>query len=95
MAHAYMMADLTGFIPHGSVADKGKEPTGAYQAADRFPNIVIDDFLPERFAETMLAHFGSSIGGDENQSYDREQERLKTSYHPDTLGDARAPPSTP
>ncbi|WP_245858239.1 hypothetical protein [Sphingomonas guangdongensis] len=78
----------TGFIRAGATRDKGSELQAQYNAADPFPSIVIDDFLPERVANGILDHFGpGSTDEGLNASYERAQERLKSSYHPDTLDD--------
>lgn len=85
MAYLDVMDTSTGFIP-SQAEGKGKELNERYLAADPFPSILIDDFLPNELAEQMLAHFGPRNAVDDlNQSHNRFQERLKNSYHPDTL----------
>jgi len=87
MAYLDIMDPKTGFIS-SEVGDKGKELSERYAAADPFPSILIDDFLSNELAEQMLAHFGPRNAiSDLTASYDRPQERLKNSYHPDTLDD--------
>ena len=87
MAFLDIMDPGTGFIST-EIGDRGKEFSQRYADAKPFPSIMIDDFLPPELADKMLAHFGprKTIGG-LNESYDRAQERLKSSYHPDTLDD--------
>ena len=87
MSYLDIMDPTTGFIST-EVGDRGKELSERYAAADPFPSIMIDDFLPHDLAQHMLEHFGpkKKLGG-LNESYDRAQERLKSSYHPDSLDD--------
>lgn len=79
----------TGFISPVDSREKGTELAGQYAAADPFPSIMIDDFLPTPLADRLLDHFGPKTASDTlNASYDRDQERFKSSYHPDVLDDA-------
>ena len=41
------MDEATGLLDEAKVFDKGRDLRKAYQAADPFPHIAIDDFLPE------------------------------------------------
>jgi hypothetical protein len=83
-----MMNSRNGFIDPCDVGDTGKELARHYQAAEPFPSIMIDDFLPTELADLMLERFGSRIfNSGLNESFDRAQERLKTSYQPDTMHD--------
>ena len=83
-----IMDPATGFISADAARNKGAELRESYVAADPFPSILIDNFLPNELAEQMLAHFGPKRSNDDlNESYDRPQERYKNSYHPDTLDD--------
>lgn len=92
MAFLHMMNSSNGLIDPSAVGDTGKDLASGYQAARPFPSVMIDNFLPTELASLMLARFGSKTGGSQlNQTFDRPQERLKTSYHPDTMeDDARA-----
>jgi Rps23 Pro-64 3,4-dihydroxylase Tpa1-like proline 4-hydroxylase len=92
MTYLDAMDAKTAFISPETARDKGKELQAAYVGASPFPHIVIDNFLPEELANRILDSFASSAGGNDlNMSYDRAQERYKTSYHPDTLNpDLRA-----
>ncbi len=62
----------------------GKELQEAHLAASPFPHTVIDDFLPQEVIDYCKAHFPSSIGR-EGESFDRNQERYKSSFSPDEL----------
>ena len=87
MAFMNDMDPKTGFISQ-ETGDKGKDLNQAYVSASPFPSIMIDNFLPDELAEQILAHFGpKKVIGGLNAFYDRAQERLKSSYHPDTLDD--------
>lgn len=87
MAYLDAMDERTGFLPTEATRDLGKELAARYQAADPFPSITIDDFLPTKLADEMLAHFGPAHDSDETRTFDRDQERYKSSYHPDTVDD--------
>lgn len=69
---------------YDALADKGAELADAYAAGEPFPHIVIDDFLPPETAELCLAKFPTAADPD-SQTFDRKQERYKTSYQPDYL----------
>ncbi|PXW22291.1 2OG-Fe(II) oxygenase [Paraburkholderia caballeronis] len=86
MTYLDAMDAKTAFISPEAARGKGAELQTAYADASPFPHVVIDDFLPPELADRILGHFASSRGGDDlNMSYDRAQERFKSSYHPDTL----------
>ncbi|TDV27869.1 Rps23 Pro-64 3,4-dihydroxylase Tpa1-like proline 4-hydroxylase [Paraburkholderia caballeronis] len=86
MTYLDAMDAKTAFISPEAARGKGAELQAAYVDASPFPHVVIDDFLPPELADRILGHFASSRGGgDLNMSYDRAQERFKSSYHPDTL----------
>lgn len=87
MAYMDAMDSETGFMPAESERSKGQELAERYAAGDPFPWIVIDDFLPTPLAQAMIDHFGPKVAADHNQSFDRSQERRKSSYHPDTMDD--------
>lgn len=67
-----------------AVKDIGAELAETYAAGDPFPHIVIDDFLPQSVIDLCLSHFPKRPDSD-SQVFDRDQERYKTSYHPDYL----------
>jgi hypothetical protein len=54
-----------------------------YVAAQPFPHVVIDDFLPDWMLRDVLREFPSDEG---LQYFDRAQERLKFQYHPQACG---------
>lgn len=67
-----------------SVRDLGSELRETYQGGDPFPHIVIDDFLPTEVVNYVLDHFPTKLDPD-GREFNRDQERLKRSYHPDYL----------
>lgn len=73
----------TGLLDSASAKDKGLELREEYLAAEPFPHIAIDDFLPPAILDRCLAEFPAPTAAAE--SYDRSQERLKRSYSPDVL----------
>jgi hypothetical protein len=87
MAYLEMMDSSTGFIDPADVREKGKEHQNAYSFATPFPHVVLDDFLPLELCERLLSGFVLRHDQDDslNETYNRAQERAKTSYHPDTL----------
>ena len=92
MAFLDMMNPDTGFISPLASQAVGKDLAEGYGAAYPFPHTVIDNFLPDSLAQHLLSAFGAvNDDNDLNIRFDRAQERLKTSYHPDNLRDwARA-----
>lgn len=62
----------------------GSELAEDYAAADPFPHIMIDNFLPEAAINLCLDQFPKKPDAD-SQSFDRDQERFKTSFHPDYM----------
>ena len=64
-----------------TVKDVGVELTSKYQSGDPFPHIAIENFLSDELVELCLKRFPNTPDPD-SQSYDRNQERFKTSYHP-------------
>jgi hypothetical protein len=73
----------TGFIGPDS-RDSGLEFRETYQAAQPFPHIVIEEFLPAPILEACLADFPTALS-DTDVRFDRAQERLKFQFHPDRL----------
>ncbi|MEZ5893959.1 MAG: 2OG-Fe(II) oxygenase [Parvularculaceae bacterium] len=69
---------------YDAVKDIGKELHERYAAGDPFPHIYIDGFLPESVINLCLEKFPARPDPD-SQSFDRNQERWKTSYHPDYM----------
>ena len=86
MAFLDMMNPETGFISPLASRAVGKDLAQSYAAADPFPHIVIDSFLPLGLAGRLLSKFGQvDNDNDLNTRFDRPQERLKITYHPDNL----------
>ena len=83
MAFLTEMDPSTGLVSAEQVRDKGKELNGAYNAAQPFPHVVIDKFLPEPVLERCLAEFPSR--GDSEMIFDREQERYKAQFNPEIV----------
>jgi Rps23 Pro-64 3,4-dihydroxylase Tpa1-like proline 4-hydroxylase len=74
----------TGYIDPEAVRSKGRELAEAYGAAQPFPYAVIDDFLPTSILEMCLNEFPDKLNSDDVR-YDRDQERLKSQFNPDSL----------
>jgi Rps23 Pro-64 3,4-dihydroxylase Tpa1-like proline 4-hydroxylase len=77
------MDPVTGFIPAENARSKGKDLTEQYNAAKPFPHIIIDDFLPPQILERCLTEFPAHSDG--SDTFESEQERLKTQFNPDYL----------
>lgn len=73
-----------GFFNVETLAKQGGELAERYASADPFPHIVIDDFCSAAMLERCLELFPNAPDPD-SRSFDREQERFKTSYNPDHL----------
>ena len=84
MVYLTEMDATTGYVDAAAVRDKGRELHEAYVAAQPFPHVVIDDFLPAPLLEACLAEFDRSRH-DQQVMFDRPQERLKRQYLPDEL----------
>jgi len=64
-------------------AARGESLRDQYEAADPFPHVVIDNFLPESLAQECLERFPDL---EKSESfYESEPEFRKASYSPDTL----------
>lgn len=87
MSYIGFMDERTGFLTGSGERLLGQELTQAYQAASPFPHIVIDDFLPPALLDKILQGFAAGELINSDMSFDRPQERLKSSYQPDTLND--------
>ena len=83
---SYLPESATGaaVFDYDAVKEKGLELAETYAAGDPFPHIVIDDFLPRSMVDLCLANFPKKPDPD-SPSFDRDQERYKTSYHPDHM----------
>lgn len=90
MTYLPMSDTQFGVFDVGALKDKGLELADGYAGADPFPHIILDDFLPESVLEKCLDAFPSKPDP-ASMTFDRDQERLKTSYNPDYLpADIRA-----
>lgn len=76
-----------GLFDAAALKTKGLELQDAYVNAEPFPHIVIDDFLPAPILDLCLTQF-PALADPESRSFDRDQERFKTSYNPDYLPSA-------
>lgn len=68
----------------GEINELGRDLAASYAAGDPFPHAVIDDFLDQRLIDLCLENFPGQPDPD-SQQFDRNQERLKTSFHPDYM----------
>lgn len=87
MSYIDVMDQDTGFMPSTAGQTLGTELAARYQAASPFPHIVIDDFLPPALLEKVVSRFDAVSRGDDDMTFNRPQERFKTSYQPDSLDD--------
>lgn len=86
-AGSYYVTEMdpqTGLMDPAGDRKKGLELREQYNAAQPFPHIVMDDFLPPEVLERCLAEFPSNIASS-GQSFDRDQERYKSQFMPDDL----------
>jgi Rps23 Pro-64 3,4-dihydroxylase Tpa1-like proline 4-hydroxylase len=83
MTYLNEVEKTTGLLHSELTKEKGLELTQQYLAAQPFPHIAIDDFLPTALLERCLMEFPSASGAQE--TFDRTQERLKRSFSPDCL----------
>ena len=79
----------TGLVDRAASREAGRELHDRYAAADPFPHIVIDDFLPDPVARLCLDEFDAAReAGDEGEvTYDRAQEKDKRQYPPDQMSE--------
>jgi hypothetical protein len=73
-----------GFFTASAVDKRGADLAAGYKAAQPFPHIIIDDFLPPELLEACIRHLEVSAG-ENGVSFDREQERFKSQYNPDLM----------
>jgi len=84
MASATYPIDPDDFSIDVETARAAAEPyASAYQSAKPYNHICIDGFLPEAVLERVRADIAALPAPE--RSFDREQERLKTSYNPERL----------
>lgn len=79
------IVDLShGLFDPAAMKTKGLELQEKYLSAEPFPHIAIDDFVPASILDLCLEQFPTSRDP-ESRSFDRDQERYKTSFNPDYL----------
>lgn len=84
MAYLEIKDSAYGQFDAGLMREKGLELRDAYAKAHPFPHVVIDDFVTPAALDMCLEDF-PRVADPESRSFEREQERLKTSYNPDYL----------
>lgn len=85
---AYLPIENTdfGFFNAVGMADKGRDLHDAYVNADPFPHTMIDDFCSPEILDLCLDQFPTKPDPG-SRSFDRDQERYKTSFNPDYMPD--------
>jgi Rps23 Pro-64 3,4-dihydroxylase Tpa1-like proline 4-hydroxylase len=83
MTYLTEVEEKTGLWHSELVKEKGLELRQQYLAAQPFPHVAIDDFLPTALLDRCLMDFPSARSAEE--TFDRDQERLKRSFSPDRL----------
>lgn len=73
-----------GYLDIDQMAEKGSELREQYLSASPFPHIVIDDFISPNVLEKCLEEFPQAPDP-ESITFDRDQERFKTGFHPDYM----------
>ncbi len=73
-----------GLFDPAVMKTKGLELQEKYRTAKPFPHIAIDDFVSPAVLDLCLEQFPSNPDP-ESRSFNRDQERYKTSYNPDYL----------
>ncbi|MFQ5563058.1 MAG: 2OG-Fe(II) oxygenase [Parvularculaceae bacterium] len=84
MSYIETLTDGYGFFDIEALKNKGRALAKDYADARPFPHIAIDDFFPPAILETCLEHFPTEPDPD-SRTFDRDQERYKTSFNPDYL----------
>lgn len=72
-------------MDYSTARDIGKPYAAAYQSAEPYHHICVDDFLPAEILTRVRREVEVLPGAE--ASFDRAQERLKTSYLPERLPD--------
>lgn len=83
MTYLTVVEETTSLFDTELAKEKGLELRQQYLAAQPFPHIAIDDFLPTALLDRCLMDFPSASSAEE--TFDRAQERLKRSFSPDRL----------
>jgi hypothetical protein len=87
MSYLEMSDSKLGLFDVEATEKKGLELTAQYNGANPYPHIVIEDFLPPKILEICLQRFPKVLDK-EGMTFDRPQERLKSSFNPDHLDGA-------
>lgn len=87
MSYLEMSDSKLGLFDAEATEKKGLELAAQYNGANPYPHIVIDDFLPPEILEICLKRFPKVLDK-EGMTFDRPQERLKSSFNPDHLDGA-------
>ena len=75
---AFLHLDATGQLDEDQAKAAAQGRAAEYAAAQPFPHIVIDDFLPGDVLHRVLEEFPTTPA----RQFDRAQEKLKSQYHP-------------
>ncbi len=73
-----------GFFDVMEMKEKGADLHNKYVSAEPFPHIAIDDFCSPQILDACIDAFPQTPDPD-SRSFDRDQERYKTSFNPDFL----------
>lgn len=84
MTYLTVSDETFGFFDAEAMAYKGADLHEAYVAGEPFPHIVIDEFCSPDILRRCLDYFPEAPDPD-SQSFNRDQERYKTSFNPDYL----------
>ncbi|HUQ38279.1 MAG TPA: 2OG-Fe(II) oxygenase [Aestuariivirga sp.] len=84
MSYLEMCDTRLGLFDAGETEKKGLELNTQYNSAQPYPHIEIDDFFPPEILEMCLKLFPKALDK-EGMTFDRPQERLKSSFNPDYL----------
>ena len=84
MSYLNMNDTKLGLFDPESMDTAGTELNQRYNDARPFPHICIDEFFPADVLDMCLEQFPNVLGKD-GETFDRAQERHKSSFNPDRL----------
>ncbi len=84
MSYLEIVDPRYGQFDAAALRTKGLELRETYASARPFPHIAIDDFVPAPILDLCLEQFPTK-GDPDSRTFDRDQERFKTSFNPDFL----------
>ncbi len=84
MSYLEMCDTRLGLLDTASTEKKGLELTAQYNGGQPYPHIMIDNFFPSDTLNICLDQFPKALDKD-GMTFDRPQERLKSSFNPDSL----------